>query len=211
MTRASALLRLAAAGALALSLGGCISLLPKSKPAQLYRFGEAPAAAASPAPTAPAASQVGVFWGGGAFQRESSGDRLLTITGERAAYIAQVRWVAPAQVLFDQAVQAAFEAAPGHVRLVPRGAPSVTDFVLRLDMRNFETRYENGPKAAPTVLVRAHASLTRGRAATQASEQVFEARAPAADNRVGAIVAAYDTALGEVLGQAVAWTNENAR
>ena len=37
MTRA--LLRLALVGLCAVALSGCISLLPKSKPAQLYRFG----------------------------------------------------------------------------------------------------------------------------------------------------------------------------
>ena len=37
MTRA--LLRLAAMAACAVALSGCISLLPKNKPAQLYRFG----------------------------------------------------------------------------------------------------------------------------------------------------------------------------
>ncbi len=38
------LLKLAAAAGLALSLCGCISVFPKSQPAQLYRFGVTPAA-----------------------------------------------------------------------------------------------------------------------------------------------------------------------
>lgn len=193
-------------GAAALGLSGCISLLPKSKPAQLYRF-TPPAAAAER--TAPAADAVGVFQAGGDFQRESAGDRILTVTGPKVAYIANVRWAAPAQVLFDQALEAAFENAGGRVRLVPRGAPAATDYILRVDVRNFEARYDAGAKAAPTVLVRIHALMTRDRNRTLVSEQVFEARIPARGNRVSAIVAAFATATHEVLSQLVGWTGQN--
>ena len=205
MSRAGAFLRLGAAMAIALALSGCVSLLPKSKPAQLYRFG---ATHAQPTRRPPGSSTVGVFWSDGAFQRESAADRILTVTGDKVAYIAEVRWAAPAEVLFDQAVFDAFDAAGGRVRLAPRGAPAPTDFVLRVDVRDFETRYESGPNAAPTVLVRLHAPLPRDRGHTLLSDQRFEARAPAADNRVGAIVAAYDKAVNDVLAQLVAWTNE---
>jgi cholesterol transport system auxiliary component len=202
MTRAQGLLRLCLAGAAALSLSGCISLLPKSKPVQLYRFTRsAPAAAAS------TANAVGVFESSGEFQRESASDRILTITGPHVAYIADVRWAAPAQVLFDEAVDAAFENSGGHVRLTPRGAPTSTDYVLRLDVRDFEARYDAGGNAAPTIVVRIHALMTRDRDHNLVSEQVFEARVPAADNRVTAIVSAFGRATNQVLDQLVAWTN----
>jgi cholesterol transport system auxiliary component len=82
--------------------------------------------------------------------------------------------------------------------------------VLRLDVRNFEARYDDGAGAAPTVVVRVHAALTRDRNRSLVSEQVFEARIRAGDNRVSAIVAAFDHAVGDVLGQLVAWTNTTA-
>ena len=41
----------------------------------------------------------------------------------------------------------------------------------------------------------------------QPAEQIFEARAPAASNRVTSIVPAYDKAVGEVLKQLVPWAN----
>lgn len=197
-------LKFAAAALLAGGLSGCISLLPKTKPAQLYRFGVAPAAAASPArPEA-----IGVFRAGGVFQREAAGDRILTVTGERAAYVADARWVAPAEVLFEEAVASAFDSAAGRVRLVARGEPTHSDYALRLDVRNFETDYGEG--RAPTVLVRVRAVLSRDSSHAPVAEQVFEAHAPAAQNRVGAIVAAYDKALSQVLAQVVAWTNSSA-
>ncbi len=197
------LLRLAAVSACAVALAGCISLLPKSKPAQLYRFGETPAAAAAAAQP----NAVAVFRTNGRFQDESAGDRILTVIGDRAAYVADSRWVAPAEVLFDQAVNQAFDASP--VRLLARGQQGRSAYALRLDVRTFEARYLAGPKAAPTVVIHLHAALTR---ADQSSvgEQEFEAMVPASDNRVNDIVSAYDKAVGQVIGKLVAWTEANA-
>jgi cholesterol transport system auxiliary component len=207
MIRPNPLLRACLICAVSLDLAGCISLLPKSTPAQLYRFG----GNHETAPDAtPASNPIGVFWGGGAFQRESAGDHILTVSGEKAAYIAGVRWVAPADVLFQQAVQRAFEAKGGPVRLLTRGAPGSSRYVLRMDVRNFEARYDAGPGGAPTVLVRVQASLVRDRDRQLVSAEVFEASVRAQDNRVGAIVQAYDSALEQVLEKAVAWTNTTA-
>jgi len=198
-------LRLAAVAICALALSGCISLLPKTKPAQLYRFGQPGAASAlagATASTAPAS--VGVFRANGVFQSAAAGDRILTFTGGKAAYIAQARWVAPAAVLFDEAVLAAFDADTGPVRLISRGEQGKADYALRLDVRNFEARYDRGRESAPTVVVRVRAALTKSDQ-TQVGEQIFEAHVDASDNRIGAIVVAYDKAIAEVLGKIVAW------
>ncbi|WP_296600491.1 ABC-type transport auxiliary lipoprotein family protein [Phenylobacterium sp.] len=207
MTRPATLLRLATVGLSALALSACVSLLPKSKPAHLYRFGQAVAAQDVEA----AVGSVGVFRTNATFQRESAGDRLLTITSGKAAYVAETRWIAPAAVLWDEAVVAAFDADPGHVRLIARGEPGVAPYILRLDVRNFEAHYERGPKAPPTVIVRVRAALTSGTDRGLVAEKLFEKRATAGDNRVSAIVPAYDRAVKEVLGEVVAWTNENAK
>ena len=198
------LLRLATIGVCALALSGCISLLPKSKPAQLYRFGATPAAAPA---TAARPNAVAVFRTNGSFQGEAADDRILTITGGKVAYIAESRWVAPAETLFNEAVANAFDASP--VRLIARGQQGRTAYALRLDVRDFETRYDHGAKAAPTVVVRLHAALTRSDQ-TSVGEREFEARAPASDNRVSAIVEAYDKAVADVIGKLVAWTEASA-
>ena len=208
MTRA--LLRLAALCACAAALAGCISLLPKSKPAQLYRFGPMPAAAQAPAaPSSPAGgpAPMAVFRTNGTFQGESSDDRMLTVTGGKAAYIAESRWVAPAAVLFDEAVSEAFDASP--IRLIARGQQGRSAYALRLDVRNFEARYDAGQNAAPTIVVRVHAALNKADQ-TLVGEQIFEASERAGGNRVGEIVAAYNKALGEVLGKIVNWTQAKA-
>jgi cholesterol transport system auxiliary component len=198
-----ALLRVATIGACALALSGCISLLPKSKPAQLYRFGAVPAAAPKPAKP----NAVAVFRANGSFQGESSDDRILTITGGKAAYIAESRWVAPAEILFNEAVANAFDGSP--IRLIARGQFGRPAYSLRTDVRTFEVRYDSGPNAAPTVVVRLHAALTKADQ-TSVGEQDFEARAPATDNRVGEIVAAYNKAVADVVGKLVTWTETAA-
>jgi len=198
-------LRLSILALCAVALSGC-ALLGGGKPAHLYRFGQSAAGEAAPAP----AAAVTVFRGPGAFQREAAGDRILTVTGGKAAFVAETRWVAPAQVLFNQAVTAAFDADPGPVRLVGRGEPGGADYVLRLDVRTFETRYDRGAKAAPVVVVRVRAALTSSKAQF-VREEMFEAQVRAGDNRVAAIVDAYDAAVAEVLGKTVAWTNATAR
>ena len=197
------LARLLALGAAALCLSGCVSLLPKSTPAQLYRFGQS--AAAAPATAAP--RTVGVFRTTGSFEEAAADDRILTVTGGRAAFIAESRWVAPAEVLFAQGVGQAFDASP--VRLIARGQQGRFAYALRLDVRNFEARYDAGPKAAPVVVVRVHAALTKADQSA-VGEKDFEARVTASDNRVGEIVAAYDKAVGDVLGQIVGWTEAKA-
>jgi cholesterol transport system auxiliary component len=203
-----ALFRIAAVAAMSLALSGCISLFPKSKPSQLYRFGEG-ATAEAPPPTS--ARSVGVLRVNAFFPREAAGDRILTVTGGKAAYIAEARWVAPAQVLFDQAVLKAFDRAPGHVRLMSRGEPGSAASQLRLDVRTFETRYDAGPDAAPTVVVELRGALTRSQDTSLVATQPFTASVRAGDNRVGAIVAAYDQALADVLGKVTAWTDAQAR
>jgi cholesterol transport system auxiliary component len=195
-------LRIVGVAVLALALSGCISLLPKSKPSQLYRFG------ASAAEASPRESAVGVFLAHGLFPSEAASDRILTIDGGKAAYIARSRWVAPASLLWIEAVHGAFDADPGRVRLNVRGQASKSEYVLRLDVRNFEARYENGVDSAPTVVVRVRGVMSK-MDMSKVTEQIFEVKAPASSNRVGAIVAAYDKAVTDVLGQIVAWTNAN--
>jgi cholesterol transport system auxiliary component len=202
--RAPALFRLAAA-ALALALGGCVTLLPKQKASDLYRFGATPASAEAPA-QAPAAERIGVYRAGGLFQRETAGDRILTITGDRAAYIAEARWVAPAEALFDEAVLHAFDAWTGRVRLIARGEPAKADFSLRLDVRNFETHYRGDE---PTVVVRVRAVVLRNAGRTEVADRIFEVETPAAQNRVHAIVAAYDTAVSQLLKDLVPWVESS--
>lgn len=197
-------LRGLALAAVAGMLASCISLFPKSKPAQLYRFGTTAPTVQETSTGAPA---FGVFMAVTGFDRAAVSDRILTVTGTQAAYIKDSRWVASASALFDSAVQHAFDADQGPARLVGRGETVRSDYVLKLDVRTFEARYEHGQGAAPTIVVEVHAALDRTSDRTAAGDRIFKAVAPASDNRVGAIAAAYDQAVAKVLGELVAWVD----
>ena len=196
----------AAAAALALaavSLGGCFSLFPKAEPSLLYRLGAT--APAPPPPSAPVKT-VDVIRARIEFNRAAATDRILTVTGGQAAYIAGSRWVSPAPVLFEEALDRAFANSPTAPRLSEIGGASGAVAVLRLTVDNFETRYDNGPETAPTVLVRVRAELMHNRTRELIGYKVFEGRANATENRVSAIVQAYDTATNQALAELADWT-----
>jgi len=191
-----------------LALGGCISLLPKTKPAQLYRFGESIGAAAPAAPTLAGGPQTGLLLSSG-FTHLAEGDRILTTTGSQTAYIAESRWVVPASELFSEAAARAFETSGAPFRMMQRGDIGASNAALRIDVETFEADYPADGKGAPTVVVRTRVLFTRpGHGATSSSE--FVSSQPAGENRVSAIVQAYDAATADVLKQIVGWTTTQA-
>jgi len=196
----------AAAAALALvavSLGGCFSLFPKAEPSLLYRLdANPPAAATAPSP----AKGIDVIRARIEFNRAAATDRILTVTGGQAAYIAGSRWVSPAPVLFEEALERAFANSPTAPRLTQLGGASGARAVLRLTVDNFETRYDNGPETIPSAYVRVRAELLDNRTRALLGYRVFEGRANASDNRVSAIVQAYDAATTQALSALADWT-----
>lgn len=190
-----------AAAATALLAGCSLSLFPKTQPSQLYAFH-----VNTGAPAADAARSFNVERLPTDFASQAQGDRILTIDGDQAAYIAGARWAAPAAQLFDQAESVAFESANGPARLLRTGDAGSATVSLRLNVQAFEARYLAGPKAAPTIVVSVHALLVAGGSRKVIADQVFESQRAAADNRVSAIVSAFDDAATDVLGRIVDWT-----
>ena len=190
--------------AVCLTLGGCISLLPKTKPSQLYSFG-VPAPASAPA--TPAAGRLTVRLAPIGFPIPAASDRILTTDGAEAAYVSGGRWLTSAANLFEAAVIQTFDTRSSAARLVARGELAPAAFVLKLDVRRFEARYEQGASAAPTVQVEVYAALDSPSDATRDRDRIFVERIPAADNRLGPIVAAYDQAVGKVCADVVDWVN----
>ena len=185
-----------------LALSSCVTLLPKAKPVQLYRFGDHPVAT-----TTAGGASFSVLSPPPTFTRASEGDRILTVTGEETAYIADARWVAPATVLFDEAEMRAFEAAGGPARLVKHSDVAAPKLALRLDVENFEVDYPATGPRTPTVNVQVHAVLIRGVDRQVVAEKTFSTRKPVRENRLAGIVGAFDAATSQTLGQIVDWTN----
>jgi cholesterol transport system auxiliary component len=206
---------LAAAIVATVSLSGCISLLPKEKPVQLYRFGAgSPDAPAAPAPAA--APAVGgptfaVRLATIGFDRPSATDRILTVNGDQTAYVAGARWVTSANALFGAAVTRAFDGHGGPARLLAFGEPSRADLILKIDVRTFEVVYRHGTGGEPEVVVRIAGALIDPAATGDDRGRLFEARAAASSNSVHALVAAFDKAVSEVLTSLVAWVDARGK
>jgi cholesterol transport system auxiliary component len=189
-----------------LALSGCVTLLPKAEPAQLYTLGQADAGG----PVAVSQAPVNIGLGRVGFVSAAAGDRILTVEGNQAAYIQAARWVSPAQTLFERALSRRFELRASGTRLVERRTLGASPLVLDLDVDAFETRYTDGPKAAPTVVIDVGARLVRTADRTVVAQRRFEGVVKANANRVSAIVPAYDQALGTVLDDIVRWTDAGA-
>jgi len=186
----------------AVGLSGCVSLFPKSDPSQLYRF------EATVAQRPEGQPQVGVLKLTSGFVRAAAGDRILTVnSGGEVAYIAQTRWVSPASVLFDEEVSESFHSA-GRARLVSRGEVTKAAFALKLDVTEFEAVYDQGSKAAPQIVVTIRGVLTNSQNRSIVGDRLFTAKIRAGDNRVGAIVPAFNQALSQTLTEVVTWVDD---
>lgn len=195
----------AALAALSLSAGlsGC-ALLSSPDPVQLYRFGDAGGSL-----TTRVAAPVQVKLRGLEMPQAAKGDRLLGVTGSQAAYIGGARWVSPAIMLYSDALEASFASQAQGVRLIGRRELTPATRILDVDVRVFETRYDY-EGAVPTVVVTARGRLLRFPERTVVAEQTFSVSQPAGENRVSAIVEAYDVATRDLNSQIVAWTDQNA-
>lgn len=185
-------------------LAGCISLFPNVDPAQLYRFGTTTPQVQN---TSEGEASFGVLLSDTGFTRAAANDRILTVNGTQAAYIKGSRWVTSAVDLFNSAVQQAFDADRGPARLVARGEIAKPNYALKLDVRTFEARYDNGQNTAPTIAVVVHATLARTHDQMVVGDRSFKATVPASDNRVGAIAEAFDQAVAQVIGALVTWVD----
>ncbi len=190
--------------AAAVALSGC-ALLASPDPVQLYRFGESSGPVASTIVGQP----IQVRLRGVEFPAASRGDRLLGVTGAEAAYIGGARWVSPSQQLFTQSLESAFSSQARSVRLIGTRELTPVTRLLDIDVRTFEARYDY-EGAVPVVTIVARARLLRFPERTIVAEQLFTITEPAGENRVSAIVQAFDLATRDLNTQVVTWTEANA-
>ena len=185
----------------AVVLAGC-SLLSTPDPVQLSRFGSLPEATTN---ASTMAEPVAVALRRVEFPEASKGDRILGVTGAEAAYIAGARWVSPAEILFNDAVESAFASRPDQVRLLGRREPGVSTRVLSLDVTTFEARYA-APGVAPDAVITVRARMTILPERSVVNERTFTVVQPSGQNRVSAIVTAFDIATRDLNSQIVDWT-----
>ena len=197
--------RIAGIGLLAV-LAGCVTLLPKDKPATLYRFGDSLGAAQDIPGKALVLRKAPT-----GFDRAAAGDRLLTVTGHQAAYVAGARWVSPASDLFDAALVRAFETAGAGTRLLTTAETARPNGVLAVNVEAFEARYDaNTGAAAPTVVVEISANLSGLPGGKATTVKHILVKVPASENRQGAIANAFNAAVNQAVGQILTWVKASA-
>jgi len=202
---------LACASSLALLLGGCAGSLLKSDAAapDTFRLGGVP----SMTPAAGATSSPAGLALADARPRAAAAidtDRIAVHSaGNRFDYYSAARWAESAPQMLQQNLVSALTATAqfdGGVMTAPARVP--TELLLDVELRRFEVVAAGAdaasPGAAPVVHVQVQASLVDSRRAARVTSFVSEASVPASENRLGAVVVAFDRANAQVVSDIAA-------
>jgi cholesterol transport system auxiliary component len=122
--------------------------------------------------------------------------------GSRFDYYAGVRWSQTAPQMVQQTLVDALT-SDGHFEAVlaaPAFVPA--ELLLDVELRRFEA-VAAGVESAPVAHVQVQASLVDSRRAVRVASFLSEASATASDNRMGAVVAAFDAATAKVVQEIV--------
>jgi cholesterol transport system auxiliary component len=120
-------------------------------------------------------------------------------------YFANAAWQDQLPAIIQGNVVRAFEAS-GRVDQVVRDTEGIrTDYLLKIDIRDFEARYDQ-PDSAPTAVVALQAILVDRKDRNLASHMSIKQESVATQNSVDASVEAMDRALGAAIADIVRWT-----
>jgi len=191
----------AAGAAVALLAGGCTGLLPSIEtPPNLYRltpkstFGDG---------LVPVSWQL-VIDAPYAEAAINSQRIALMHSPIQVEYYARTNWTDRAPDMIQGLIVESFENS-GMIESVGRQSAGLrSNFVLLPELREFQAEYfEPGP---PVVRVRINVKLIRMPDRVIVDNQSFETTVTATADEIGAIVLAFDEALGHVLKELVRWT-----
>ena len=193
----------------AVALSGCVTLLPKTKPAQLYRFGYTPEHVEQKAQAAATAGAVGkaptgIVFGTVTFPQDSAGDRIVTVEGSEVAYVAEARWTSSASGMFKDAISTGFARSGQTVTLEPRG-PTAANFRLDISVRKFETNYTRN---RPTVSVALDARLIRLSDRMVVGQKYISADVPVRKSDMSLMADGYNEATTQVVTGLIAFSEE---
>lgn len=188
--------------ALVVLLAGCSALGGKRTPLTIYspRLAVAtPATAPTPVDwqlqvSTPQASQV----------LDNARIAVMPTPGVIEVYPA-ARWRDPAPRLLRSLVVQAFGDSGRIVGVSGASAGLNADYELALELRDFQAEVDGSSARA---VIRVHAKLFDHRSNRIVAMRAFEATAPAASSAAGDAVAAFETALSELMPRLVEWTLE---
>ena len=203
---------LACASSMALLLGGCAGNLLRSdaEAPDTFRLGFAAATAAATASATPSNSGLALAVARPRAAAAIDTDRIAVLSaGNRFDYYAAARWAESAPQMLQQNLVSALAATAqfgGGVMTAPARVP--TELLLDVELRRFEVVTTGADAAssgaAPVVYVQVQASLVDTRRLARVTNFVSEAAVPASENRLSAVVAAFDRANAQVVSDIAA-------
>ncbi len=202
-TLSTALRRAACAASLSAALAGC-ALLSSPPERQLYRT--APSFA-FPAGLPHAGMQLAVETPSAAAGLDTR--RIaLAMSPVSLDYYAGAEWVDTLPLLVRAALVEGFEESRAVATVAPASLGTRADFVLVTTIRDFEARYR-APGQAPRVEIVFDLKLVALPQRRIVAAGAVRSAAQAAENKVPAIVGAFNAALGQAVDDAVVWTVTN--
>lgn len=183
--------RAAAAAPLLLALGGCAGLLHSTAPPEQVYYLRAPEAAAAAVPASASASlRVGRV---SAAPGLDSPRIMLLRADHRMDFYAGSRWPAPAPEVIGALAVQTLRGSGAWTSVEDSTSPFPSDYVLQLLVRRFDADYGDAA-AAPVVQVTFDCIIGRREGRDVVATFTVSGSAPAAANRLGAVVAAFEQA-----------------
>jgi cholesterol transport system auxiliary component len=187
----------------AVTLSGCINILPENVPATVYRL-------STPEPSGDLRREaviVGVQRP--LTPRALSGDQIaLSQAHGELVFVSGAEWITPVPRLIQDLLVESMDAfEPGLIASRPEDGVR-SEFELATELRSFEANYVDGNEAPPTVVVRMRARLIRVSDRRLVAVEAIGARATARSTSIGDIVSAFDAASQEAMGSVAQWTAE---
>ena len=202
---------LTCASLLALLLGGCTGSLLQSdaEAPDTFRLGVAAATDAVTTVATPSPSALAIAVARPRAAAAIDTDRIAVHSaGNRFDYYSAARWAESAPQMLQQNLVSALAATTqfGGVMTAPARVP--TELLLDVELRRFEAVTTGADAAAsgaaPVVHVQVQASLIDSRRAARVTSFISEAAVPASENRMSAVVAAFDRANAQVVSDIAA-------
>ncbi|MBT5572446.1 MAG: hypothetical protein HOJ90_14615 [Alphaproteobacteria bacterium] len=119
-------------------------------------------------------------------------------------YYARANWTDRAPAMVHTLIVESFENSSKIVAVGRESLGLRADYVLKLELREFQAEYSG--EGAPAANVRLNAKLVRMPQRAIIGSERFEARVTAKSDSMDQIVAAFDDALGKALKNLVGWT-----
>ena len=125
----------------------------------------------------------------------------------RLAFYPDVAWVDELPEMLQSLLLQAFTDKGQWTGIVRPGAARAR-YSLGTEIRRFEAVEQGDGRLV--VELQVQAGLLEVRSGRLVASQVFESRVPVAGNDVDALIAAFESALGELIGDLIAWTRATA-